>query len=308
MTVAYIISAYKLPSLLVRLVRRLDGPRASFYIHVDARTPEETYRRMAQPLDDLPNVHFLPRHACHWGDFGHVQATLKGLEAAVESERRHDYVVLLTGQDYPLASNDEITSRLEDADGQVFMRHFALPSEHWSDGGIDRIEHRQLRVGGHLVRFPGQPFGSPWLAHVWLGAARSLGLLRRFPEGLTPYGGSSYWCMPADCARYVLDFVSANSHVVEFFRQTAVPDEMMFQTIVMNSPFRSRVVQDNLRYIDWSGDGDSPEVLTSNRLDELMASGKLFARKFDPTVDSAVLDRIDAAIDDAALATGAPRS
>lgn len=300
MTIAYIISAYRLPELLVRLVRRLDGPHASFYIHVDAKTTEAVYQRMVQPLADRHNVQFLERHTCAWGDFGHVQATLKGLRAALDSERPFDYAVLLTGQDYPLASNDEIQTRLSAANGQVFMEHFPLPDERWTDSGMDRIEHRQIRIGSHLVRIPGQPFADPRLRRIWRTAARAL--LRRFPVGLKPYGGSSYWIMPRDCARYVLDFVRSNPNVLRFFEQTAVPDEMLFQTVVMNSPFHSRVSQDDLRFIDWSDNDDSPSILTSDRFGELMVSGELFARKFDPSVDAAVLDRIDESLDAKATA------
>lgn len=295
MTVAYVISAYKLPDLLVRLVRRLDGPRASFHIHVDANTSWEVYHRMEQPLADRPNVRFLPRHACRWGDFGHVRASLKGIRVALEAKPPPDYVVLLTGQDYPLVSNDEIAARLGAANGRAFMEHFPLPDDRWSDGGMDRIEHRQLRIAGHMVRVPGQPFAHSGLARIWRAATKPL--LRRFPEGLLPYGGSSYWVMPRDCAHYVLDFVGSNPHVLHFFRQTVVPDEMLFQTVAMNSPWRNAVVNDDLRFIDWSDDEGSPTILTSDRFDELMASSKLFARKFDPDVDSALLDRIDAMLD-----------
>lgn len=298
MTIAYIISAYKLPELLVRMVRRLDGPHAAFYIHVDAKTTEATYRRMTQPLADRPNVRFLERHACAWGGFGHVRATLKGLRATFESEDPFDYAVLLTGQDYPLVSNDEIEARLEAADGKIFMEHFPLPDDRWTDSGVDRIEHRQVRVGGRLIRIPGQPFADLRLARIWRASTRAL--LRRFPDDLTPYGGSSYWTMPRDCAHHVLDFVRSNPHVLRFFEQTAIPDEMFFQTIVMNSPWRDAVVNDNLRFIDWSNDDDSPAILTSDRFDELMASGKPFARKFDPAVDAAILDRIDEVLDAAA--------
>ena len=68
MNVAYIISAYKLPELLVRLVRRLDAPGTSTFIHVDARTHDGIYNAMAAPLARLPHVRFLPRHPCEYAD------------------------------------------------------------------------------------------------------------------------------------------------------------------------------------------------------------------------------------------------
>jgi hypothetical protein len=295
--VAYIISAYKLPDLLLRLVRRLDGPRSSFFIHVDARTPDDEFAAFHGPLAATGNVTFLERHACYWGDFGHVEATLKGLRASLGASREVDYVVLLTGQDYPLAPASAIESRLASLNGGILMEHFRLPSARWTDGGMDRIEHRQFRLGGRLHRFPGQPFASRRLAAAWMRAARGMGMLRSFPGGLVPYGGSSYWSMPAACGRYVLDFVDDNPKLVHFFRQTTIPDEMFFQTVVLNSPFRERVRQDDLRFIDWSADADSPGVITSDHFEALMRSGRFFARKFDPTIDVRVLDMIDRAID-----------
>lgn len=297
MNVAYIISAYKLPSLLVRLVRRLDAPGTSTFIHVDARTPASVYSAMVEPLEDRGDVHFLPRHPCYWGDFGHVHATLKGLRALLASGRPFDYVVLLTGQDYPLKSNTMIQGALHDAAGQVLMDCMPIPNEHWTDdGGRGRIEHWHFRIGRRRVAFPGTPFRNPVLNAAWSLPARVFRLRRSLPAPVRPYGGSSYWMMPADCARYVDRYARENPEFVRFFRHVLVPDEIFFQTIVMNSPFRERVAGDDLRYVDWAGGGDHPKILTTADLEALSRSGSLFARKFDPSVDETVLDRIDGSL------------
>ena len=47
-----------------------------------------------------------------------------------------------------------------------------------------------------------------------------------------------------------------------------------------------------MRYVDWSGGGASPRVLTSADYDMLMQSGMLFARKFDDSLDASVIKRI----------------
>jgi hypothetical protein len=67
----------------------------------------------------------------------------------------------------------------------------------------------------------------------------------------------------------------------------------------MNSALRDTVVDDNLRYVDWFKE-PGPAVLTVDDLDSMLASGKLFARKFDTTVDAAVLDRLDELADGSA--------
>lgn len=291
--VAFVISAYRLPAMLVRLVERLDGPGTATYIHVDAKTPEDTFRAMAEPLAGRSNVHFLPRHACHWGDFGHVRATLKGLRALIETGQPFDYVVLLTGQDYPLRPRTEIAATLGNAGGSVFMRPMPIPNQYWTNGGTCRYENRHFRAAGRSFAFPGVPFRSARLNAIWSRVARIGGLYRSFPDGLQPWGGSSYWILPADCVRYIDDFVRRSPGFVRFFRSVRIPDEIFFHTIVMNSPFRNRLGTDDRRYVNWAEGGDNPRILTSRDLPALLSSGALFARKFDPAVDADVLDRID---------------
>ena len=295
--IAYIVSAYRLPELLVRLVKRIDAPGTCTFIHVDAKSPDGVYRAMTEPLSGRPNVRFLPRHTCHWGDFGHVRATLKGLRVLIASNRPFDYVVLLTGQDYPLKTNEQIAATLGEAADKVFMRYMPIPNQHWTNGGAYRFENRYFRVAGRAYAFPGAPFGSTRLNRIWWRVALALGLYRTFPRGLTPYGGSSYWMLPADCARYVDEYTRDHPELVRFFHHVRIPDEIYFHTIVMNSRFRDRVDPDDLRYVDWDRGGDNPGVLTGADLPKLVASRALYARKFDPAVDPAVLDRIDDMLD-----------
>ena len=80
---------------------------------------------------------------------------------------------------------------------------------------------------------------------------------------------------------------------MRFFERVLIPDELFFQTLIMNSPLRETVVNDNLRFLDWSRE-PAPAVLGVHDLDRMIESGKLFARKFDVTVDADVLDRLDA--------------
>jgi len=63
----------------------------------------------------------------------------------------------------------------------------------------------------------------------------------------------------------------------------------------LNSPYGDAIVNDDLRYVRWGDpDAGSPSVLTAMEFTDLARSPKLFARKFDTSVDSTVLDMIDA--------------
>jgi hypothetical protein len=273
---AYIVSAYRLPDQLVRLLRRLDDGNATFVVHVDRKTDDATFRRMRDG-SAAQHVTFLDRHVCHWGGFGHVRASLKGIAALVQSGADFDYALLLTGQDYPLRAPAEIARYLGEAGGRSFLRNFPFPQPDWNGrGGVDRFE------SWHVL----------WYRRLHL----RIPLRRRIPGGLTPYGGSPYWCLPRNVIEWIHGYVESHPDYVRFFEHVFVPDEIFFQTLVLNSPHRDSVVDANLRYIDWSTT-PGPKVLRADDLDVLLGSGMLFARKFDDTVDAEILDLLDGRID-----------
>jgi Core-2/I-Branching enzyme len=280
MRIAYIVTAYKNPEQAVRLVRRLDEGDVHFFIHVDKRTNEADHARITEPLDGLPNVHFLERHRCDWGGFGHVQATLKGIAEIERIELEPDYVILLTGQDYPIVANAEIKAFLANRNGDSFLNHFPLPSEQWEGGGLPRIDRWHIRTRGRH----------------WTVSGRRFSIERRLPLRLQPFGGSSYWCLSRDAVTYVHRLIHESPSVVRFFRYADVPDEIFFQTIILNSALRPTVVNDDLRYIRWANWNDArPAILGKADFEAIMNSGKLFARKFDMSSDGEILDMIDAA-------------
>lgn len=77
-----------------------------------------------------------------------------------------------------------------------------------------------------------------------------------------------------------------------------MPDEIFFQTIVLNSPLAHTVVNDDLRYLEWRDPAlaGGPAVLGEHDFRKIMSSSKLFARKFDMTQDAEILELIDAEV------------
>lgn len=280
MKVGYIILAHILPEHLVRLVQRLRSDEARFFLHVDRRAPRAVMDVVERELGAAPDVMMLPRHRCQWGAFGQVEATLEGVRAVLEAREKLDYAVLLTGQDYPLKPPSAIESTLEQADGRSFMSL-------WPARGrfLDRVRrwHWFGTVLGRRVRIP----------HRLL----PLAVRRPLPGGLAPFTGTPHWCLARGCLDFIGDVMTHRPELVRSFRWTAHPDEAFFQTILMSSPLARTIVDDDLRYIDHPYGHASPRVLASSDLGALLESEALFARKFDPRVDSRVLDALDAHID-----------
>ena len=290
MRLAYIISAYKYPQQLIRLIRRLHNSQASIFIHIDRKTDEREYEDVVQAIGHMPDVYFLKRYHCYWGEFGHVQATREGIKQLIERAIPFDYAILLTGQDYPIKTNRQIVDFLRQSSGTSFMDYFSLPHEEWQYGGLNRIERWHIRFFQRRYIFP---------------MDRSTWIKRRFPRGFQPFGGSSYWCLANECIEYIYRRVKDRPDLLRFFRSVDVPDEIFFQTILMNSPLREHIANDDLHYIDWKDlNGGSPGILCKADFEAIMQSPKLFARKFDMTVDPDVLDMIDRVIEEEGVRSG----
>jgi len=282
-------------------VRRLHTPRSVFLIHVDKRTDKKQYQDMASGVNHLTNVVFLRRHNCHWGDFGHVRATLKGLAYLFERAIEFDYVFLLTGQDYPIKSNTYIESFLARAHGKEFISYYAPPNKYWGDEVIARrteLWHfrfledwpfRSLHAFAHLPAK--REFKSRTKSFI-CSSVNAVFSKRTPPKNISLFGGPGYWSITRRCAEYIHQFVNDNPKFVKFFKYVDIPDEIFFHTIILNSPFAQNVVNDDLRCIDIS-DGRGPHIWRERDLETLTRSKGLIARKFDSAIDTEILDLID---------------
>jgi len=279
MRIAYIISAYKYPEQLIRLILRLNTASTEFFVHIDKKTDDAIYSQIVDGTRHLAHVHFLKRYPCYWGGFGHIQASMEGIKEIVKSDIPFSHTVLLTGQDYPIKANAHILDFFQRHHGKSFMDHFPVPAEQWEGGGLQRVALWHVRWRGRYFAFPKDPNS---VFH------------REFPRGFRLFGGTSYWCLSSESVEYIHRFITRNPKFVNFFKYVDIPDELFFQTILMNSALSASIVNDDLRYIEWRDlSSGSPAVLGRQDFDKIAASSKLFARKFDMGVDSEILDLID---------------
>ncbi|QLE58466.1 beta-1,6-N-acetylglucosaminyltransferase [Nostoc sp. TCL26-01] len=281
MKIAYIILAHKLPAQVVRLVQRLKNDDTSFFIHIDSRASNEMCDHITKELQGINNIYYIERHRCYWGDFSLVAATIAAIKQLVNSDVEFDYAILLSGQDYLIKTNQQIQQFLQERRGQEFIEYFSLKSDNrWTnqDGcyqSLNRIQHWHLNF-----RFKGLHLHLP--------------IQRRFPVNFEPFGGSQWWCLSKECIHYINSFITNKPQYVNYFQYVFIPDEVFFQTIIANSPFRQNVVNDDLRFIDWEHHNPTPPaVLDKGYFAQLVNSPQLFARKFDITRDANILDLID---------------
>lgn len=234
---------------------------------------------------DLDNVVYLDRHKCYWGDFGHVRATIKAIDYIISNNISFNCFSVLTGQDYPIKTQEYMSSLLAKKRDVSYMEFFELPDERWANGGMERVDHIHSLLFGKRIVLPKR------ISRAIHGSLLRLKIAQQ--ADFRFYGGSSYFTLSSKHTKYVYDFIKNNSDYVRFFKNSYISDEVFFQTILLNSPYKEEIVNDNLRLVDWSGPVDYPTIFTANDKNTIKRSKAIFARKFDVSKDAEILDYID---------------
>jgi hypothetical protein len=276
MRIAHLILTHSDPDHLKRMIKRLQHKNADFFIHVDLKADITPFLN----LENLGQVNFVrPRLNVYWGGYSMVEATLNGIDCILQTNKRFDYINLLSGQDYPLKDTYEIHQFFKKNPGKVFTEFQSIDNE-WTEA-IPRIKK---------YFFTDTPF---WGSNLLANIISTLLPARKLPKGMVGYGRSQWFTMSTLHANNLVDYLLDYPEIQSFFKNNWGSDEFFFQTMIYNSDYRSDMVNDNLRYIDWSEGKASPKTLTIDDGEKLIQSGKLFARKFNSKVDSKILDFLD---------------
>ncbi|MEH2298256.1 MAG: beta-1,6-N-acetylglucosaminyltransferase [Nostoc sp.] len=303
MRIAYIILAHNYPEQLARLIFKLNTDDVSFFIHIDKKTDKTIYHQMFSQLNKLSNVFFIKRYNSQWGTFNLIKATLEAINVIGKTGLEFDYVMFLSGQDYLIKTNAYLNRFLQKNQGKEFIEYFSLPYSQWKEGGFLRIEYWHIFWNDQYFCINDQyycipengEFKSTIVSSLYSFLISRLVKKRKLPEGFAIYGGSQFWCLTGECIKWINIFVKQNPKFVKRFNYTYCADEIFFQTLILNSPFKDKVVNDNLKYIDWGDEINAyhPLILEKKDFEKIRQSEKLFARKFDPSKDSDILDMID---------------
>jgi len=280
MRIAHIIITHKNPAQLERLIHKMQHPDFDFYIHLDKKVEIKIF----EYLKRIKGVNLIEnRIICNWGGHSTLQAMLNSLKEVLENDIFYDFYNLLSGQDYPLKSNDEIyTFFLENREKSFLFFETASDSKWW-EGAVKRFQKYHLTD----YDFPGKFFLEAIMNKVLPK--------RRFPMKMELYGGhkSSWWTLNNEAASYLVDFFKLDRHLDKFLKYCWGTDEFVIPTVLFNSPLKDNIVNNNLRYIDFLEGKASPKILEPDDITKMVNSNMLFARKFDIEVNTDVLDQLD---------------
>jgi hypothetical protein len=292
MKIAYLLFAYKNPKLIRRIVQRLSSSNSTFFIHLDLKSDIEPFASLKSS-----NVVFTERIPVYWAEFSGVRAMQILIRQALTSGERFDYLILLSGSEYPLKSVEYVEGFLGANLGTQFINLVKMPNE---QAGKPMTRITTIRFP---VRRPAWRFCFRVLAKFGL-AKRDF---KKYLGTLEPYGGNTWWALTSQACQYILDFDERNPHVAKFFENVFAPEEYFIHTVLGNSPFKNRLRR-SLLFEDWSPGAGHPAMIDDRHIaffesqnmvssDDVHGPGELlFARKFSDE-SLGLLDRVDRMIE-----------
>lgn len=267
--IAYLILVHRYPNQFKRLFKAIYDPTNHYLIHVDQKSGVTLKKELEEFLIDYPNTSLLESKKTLWGGYSLVDAELRGIKELLEMGLKWKFFINLSGQDFPLKTQTHINNFLNRHVDTDFLK--IADQKKSRPDTMHRVENYVTESGDEIIMEPE--------------------LKRPFLKDVTPYIGNQWMIL----SRKFCEFVTNNSEVdrfKEFYKNTLIADEGFFQTVMLNTSYKSTIVNDDKRAIDWIPMGTiklRPRDYTVHDADALIGSSSLFARKFDETIDSDIL-------------------
>lgn len=297
MRLAFLISAHTDPIHLRRMIGSLP-PASVFIVHVDAKSK-------LNPFTDLitdPRVFFIQeRTDVMWGSIGVVEAQMKMIRKALQLNQQEpiDYLISLSGLDYPLWSNQRINDFFVRQPGKEYI--VTLCMENQGEAAQLYREHRPFNYKSWPYGSLGSKFRVALRKIIYaIGIRKSLRFRAQGKEYVL-HKGSMWWAITPALATLALQYWDENTDYVRYFHDGFAPDETFIHTITAHSAFAPQAIRlegkfknlegiTPLTFIDYT---HGIKVFTEEDFEELIQSDKMFCRKTVTGISDRLMDMID---------------
>ena len=272
MRLAYLIIAHQQPEQLAQMLYCIQHPDNVYLIIPDSKGLTGSEPALQAVVRRHPNVFIAPARDMRWASWSLMQARLDGMRELLARPEPWEVLINLSGQDFPLKSQEEIRAFFAANEGRNFL-NIVEPEKVWNDpyARIQRIrlEPPFMKSGWNVPKLR----IDRWSRH--LGQARYV-------------GGRPYMALTRSFCQHLIE----STHLprwVKTLRHGYRPVEVLPHSFIMNSPYADTVENHLLHEEDWSAGGSHPKVFTLADRERLERSDKLFARKFDSRQDNEIL-------------------
>lgn len=278
--ICFLIQTHKNKNQLVKLINRLKKD-FDIFVNIDKRSRLNINETKNSLKDNSENVHIYKFMKIEHGGVSQVVSALFLLKES--KKNNYDRYVFISGQCVPVKSNNEIKNIFNKYSDKEFISYKDVNSDSGLKSDIAR-------------RMNNYNFGKIYRLILSEAIRKSISNLpfikRQIPDNL--YFGDQWFNITKSAAEYILSFIKENTDFLKRFNYTWGGDEVFFQTILLNSSFKNRCINDALRYIVWRN--GVPKTFTLDDYEDIKKytekSNVIFARKFDENIDNAIIDML----------------
>ncbi|AMN39400.1 Core-2/I-Branching enzyme [Rhodoplanes sp. Z2-YC6860] len=237
-----------------------------------------------------------PHVKTKWGTCSLVEATIRALATLRRAKESPDWFIVLSGSDYPLKPAEAIQRDFGASEYDAHITHQKISYKPYDNEwhalcyesrycikkfGFPKLE---ARIG---ISLPVLKLTSPVLTYPFIP----------FRKDFHCFAGAQWFCVNQKAVDYLIHYYQTKPALLAHFKDlerfgVVIPDESYFQSVLCNAP-NLKCSNDNWRYVEWPAHSAHPVTLTTSDLPKMALTRAHFARKFDMTIDSGVLDELD---------------
>ncbi|SDQ09733.1 Core-2/I-Branching enzyme [Chryseobacterium soldanellicola] len=223
--IAYFIMVHHKPEVFKEMFQKIYARDQFYLIHIDRKASLEITEEIQLYLIRFPNAYILESTNIVYGGFSMIQAELNAIEFLLNVSSEWDYFINLSGEDYPLKSQNIIRKFLSINKNRNYI--FYYDQKFYRPDTLQRIENYFTELSYKIS---------------------SLISDREFMKDVTPYIGGKWVIF----TRETCSFLVNNEKVTDFekfYLNTFLPAESFFQTVLMNTSFSDIIINDDKRAI-----------------------------------------------------------
>ncbi|MDR4951294.1 beta-1,6-N-acetylglucosaminyltransferase [Chryseobacterium sp. ES2] len=267
-TIAYFIMIHHRPDAFKEMFQKIYTRDQFYLIHIDRKAKAEFTEEIQLYLIHFPNVYILESMNIVSGGFSMIQAELNAMEYLLNVSHDWDYFINLSGEDFPLKSQNIIRQFLTVNNGRNYL--FYYDQKFYRPDTLQRIQNHFTELTHKISSFIYK---------------------REFMKEVIPYIGGKWFIL----TRETCVFLTNNKRVMDFedyYLHTLLPAESFFQTVLLNTAFSDIIVNDDKRAVI-EKTFFSKDQYADNFIETLKSSNNLFIRKIDDKTNKNILKYIN---------------
>jgi hypothetical protein len=281
----------KAPKVLSRTLEIFNFLNIDVFIHLDKKIDIEDYKFAVGPVVDIA-IWLEERKDIFWGGFSMIEVQLALIERA-SKEKLYDKYVMISDDSMLCVEQKRFFELISIDVDRISMRPI---------GNEDHIYDRYRKffffdhVASALMR--GRRVEDANIDNTFLSNIKKITAMK-ITGGKKRMGifyGSQWWILTRETASYILNIINSDKLLLDSFRYSAVPDEIMFHSIIGMKHYDARggrwvpeyIHSGSPMFVDWSR---HPKPYIFKNIEELpssLDSHFLFIRKIDNNAEQII--------------------